>query len=149
MARALTCASSKRQPEFLASEVSVPVLDGDVGQAAPSIRLRDGRVVWARTDRRFSTTELLAVEGDVIQTAVAGVGAQVAVASDHALADALALRPYLAEEQVTMVRRLVTEGDRVAIVVGPAGGATTQTETKRSSGSWTRRRCFGRRNASR
>ncbi len=111
--------------EFLASEVAVPVLDGDSGEAAPSIRLRDGRLVWARTDRRFSTTELLLVEREVITTALAGVGARTAIARERSLHDALALRPYLAEEQTTMVTRLVRDGDRVAIVVGPAGTGKT------------------------
>jgi ATP-dependent exoDNAse (exonuclease V) alpha subunit len=35
------------------------------------------------------------------------------------------LAPFLSEEQVTMVRRLVGDGDRVAIVVGPAGTGKT------------------------
>jgi conjugative relaxase-like TrwC/TraI family protein len=111
--------------EFLGSEVVVPVLDGDAGQAAPSIRLRDGRMVFARTDRRFSTTELLSVERQVIETALAGVGAAAGIARPDALKRALTARPFLSAEQVTMVERLVGDGDRVAIVVGPAGTGKT------------------------
>jgi bifunctional enzyme CysN/CysC len=37
----------------------------------------------------------------------------------------LAARPFLSAEQVTMVQRLVCDGDRVAIVVGPAGTGKT------------------------
>jgi conjugative relaxase-like TrwC/TraI family protein len=111
--------------EFLESEVAVRVLDGDAGQAAPSIRLRDGRMVFARTDRRFSTTELLTIERQVIETALAGVGAAAGIARPEALQRALAVRPFLSDEQVTMVQRLVGDGDRVAIVVGPAGTGKT------------------------
>ena len=111
--------------EFLASEVTVPVLDGNAGDAAPSIRLRDGRLVCTRTDRRFSTVELLAVEKHVIETALAGVGAGRAIARPDALRPALVERPYLADEQVEMVKRLSSDGDAVAIVVGPAGTGKT------------------------
>jgi conjugative relaxase-like TrwC/TraI family protein len=111
--------------EFLGSEVAVPVLDGDDGQVAPSIRLRDGRLVWARTDRRFSTIELLAIEREVIATAVAGLDANAALARPNAVSRALASRPFLSAEQVMMVRRLTGDGDRVAIVVGPAGTGKT------------------------
>jgi hypothetical protein len=111
--------------EFLESDLAVPVLDGDAGQAAPSIRLRDGRLVFARTDRRFSTTELLTVEREVIQTAVAGIGSTAAIARPGDLHRALVARPFLSAEQVTMVQRLVRDGDRVAIVVGPAGTGKT------------------------
>ncbi|MDA0161263.1 relaxase domain-containing protein [Solirubrobacter ginsenosidimutans] len=111
--------------EFLESEVAVRVLDGDAGQAAPSIRLRDGRMVFARTDRRFSTVELLSVERQVIETALAGVGGAAGIARPEALKSALAARPFLSGEQVTMVQRLVGDGDRVAIVVGPAGTGKT------------------------
>jgi conjugative relaxase-like TrwC/TraI family protein len=111
--------------EFVASEVVVPVLDGDGGQAAPSIRLRDGRLVWARTDRRFSTIELLAVEREVIETALAGIGAGVALADRRAVKSALKRRSFLSAEQAEMVERLASDGDRVAIVVGPAGTGKT------------------------
>lgn len=111
--------------EFLGSDVVVPVLDGDAGQAAPAIRLRDGRLVWARTDRRFSTVELLTVEQQVMETALAGVGRGVAVVESSGADSAIARRPFLSAEQQTMVRRLTGDGDTVAIVVGPAGTGKT------------------------
>lgn len=111
--------------EFLETDAVVPVLDGDAGQAAPVIRLRDGRLVWARTDRRFSTAELLTVEQQVIDTALAGVGRGVAVVQPSLADAAIARRPFLSAEQQEMVRRLTGDGDTVAIVVGPAGTGKT------------------------
>jgi hypothetical protein len=111
--------------EFVASDVAVPVLEGDAGQAAPAIRLRDGRLVWARTDRRFSTVELMTVEREVIETAMIGAGGGAAVADPRAVKGALSRRRFLSSEQVVMVERLVGDGYRVAIVVGPAGTGKT------------------------
>lgn len=111
--------------EFVESEAVVPVLDGDVGQAAPAIRLRDGRLVWARTDRRFSTVELLTVEQQVINTALSGLGYGVGVVPRSLAESAIARRPFLSAEQQAMVRRLTGDGDAVAIVVGPAGTGKT------------------------
>jgi len=111
--------------EFVACDEVVAVLDGDAGQAAPAIRLRDGRLVWARTDRRFSTVELMTVEREVIDTALAGVGTGAAIADRDAVKRALSRRGYLSPEQVVMVERLAGDGDRVAIIVGPAGAGKT------------------------
>lgn len=111
--------------EFLDSDGVLAVLDGDAGQAAPAIRLRDGRMVWARTDRRFSTVELLTVEQQVIGTALSGVGRGVAIVAPQLAEAAIGRRPFLSEEQQQMVRRLTGDGDTVAIVVGPAGTGKT------------------------
>ena len=111
--------------EFLDSDGVLPVLDGDAGQAAPAIRLRDGRMVWARTDRRFSTVELLTVEQQVIGTALSGVGRGVATVAPQLAEAAITRRPFLSAEQQRMVRRLTGDGDTVAIVVGPAGTGKT------------------------
>jgi conjugative relaxase-like TrwC/TraI family protein len=87
------------------------------------------RLLGTRTrdvEPRYSTPELLRLEERVINDALALRGARRGAANPRATEDALARRPFLAEEQRTMVRRLTLEGDGVVVVVGRAGtGKTT------------------------
>jgi conjugative relaxase-like TrwC/TraI family protein len=90
------------------------------------IRLHKGRVAPALgTAGRYSTPELLALEQRIINRALdeRGVGAGVV---DPAVAQsALAARPTIGADQAEMVRRLCVDGDRVQVVVGPAGTGKT------------------------
>ena len=64
---------------------------------------------------------MLTVERFVLDTALAGHGIGAGVADPKAVDAALAARPGLHPEQVTLVRRLTTRGDLVQVVVGKAG----------------------------
>jgi conjugative relaxase-like TrwC/TraI family protein len=75
---------------------------------------------------QYSTPELLAIETRILDDAArlqhAGRGVVVRGFTDSAIDR----RPFLADEQRTMVRRLTQDGDGVAIVIGLAGtGKTT------------------------
>ncbi len=87
------------------------------------------RLLGARArdlEPHYSTPELLALERHVIDEAIALEGAGSGV-TDTALTEAaLAQRPYLADEQRVMVKRLTRDGHGVAVVIGRAGtGKTT------------------------
>ena len=89
---------------------------------------REDGLTWTAcqaADAWKTLARLLAIERELIETALAGVGAAAAIADRRALAHALSARPLLAEEQVVMVQCLARDGDRVAIVVGPAGTGET------------------------
>jgi hypothetical protein len=89
------------------------------------IRRSDGRIVAVGAEPRYSTPELLALEQQVIASAVGRTKASVAVAADRAVEAAVSRRPSLAGEQAAMVRRLTTSGAGVQIVVGKAGAGKT------------------------
>jgi conjugative relaxase-like TrwC/TraI family protein len=79
------------------------------------------------TEVLHTTSELLAVEENLIATAVGqrdthATGAAVTPAVADRL---LARRPELSEEQRSMVRSLVTSGQRTQVVVGKAGAGKT------------------------
>ena len=93
---------------------------------ADVIRRADGRVVPATAEeRRYSTPELLERERAIIDRSLRGQGAGVGVATPDATGRALARRPELSDEQREMVRRLTSDGDAVAVVVGKAGSGKT------------------------
>lgn len=93
---------------------------------ADVIRRADGRVVPATAEeRRYSTPELLERERAIIDRALDGQRAGVGMAAPDATARALARRPELSDEQREMVRRLASDGDAVAVVVGKAGSGKT------------------------
>ena len=75
--------------------------------------------------RRWSTRELLAVEARLVSSAVVGRGRGMGVVAPRQVDAALAARPSLATDQRAMVRHLVSSGDAVATVVGPAGSGKT------------------------
>ncbi len=112
---------------LLRSERVVP-LAADVRELthADVIRRADGRVVAATAEeRRYSTPELLALERTIIDRPLDGRGTNVGVADVGATDRALARRPELSGEQREMVRRLTSDGDAVAVVVGKAGSGKT------------------------
>jgi ATP-dependent exoDNAse (exonuclease V) alpha subunit len=75
---------------------------------------------------QYSTPELLAIETRILDDASrlqrSGRGAVAPEVTDSAIDR----RPFLADEQCTMVRRLTQDGDGVAVIIGRAGtGKTT------------------------
>ena len=76
-------------------------------------------------ERRYTTTELLAVERALLAQSERLGSARRGVVGPVALATGLRRFPLLADEQVAMVRRLVTSGAGVDVVVGKAGAGKT------------------------
>jgi conjugative relaxase-like TrwC/TraI family protein len=111
---------------FLESGVAVRVDSGEARTAAEVIRLRGGRPLpIAPDDCRYSTADLIAIETRLVKAATAGRGAGRGVSSRAQLDAALGRHPALDREQREMVRRLVTDGDAVAVVRGRAGTGKT------------------------
>jgi hypothetical protein len=90
------------------------------------IRRDDGRLIRGDAGEvRYSTPELLALEQQLVASAVASGNAGLAVVED-AQVDAVADRcPSISDEQASMVRRLTTSGAGVEVVVGKAGAGKT------------------------
>ena len=88
--------------------------------------LADARVVALAPSRygtRYSTTELLAIEQRLVDHARTRRGEGTGVVAD--VSTLLAAYPTLSHEQAEMVRRLTTDGDGIAVVVGAAGTGKT------------------------
>lgn len=112
---------------LLTSERVVPLAQ-DVRQLTHSdvVRRADGRLVPATSEeRRYSTPELLALERRIIDTANGTRAGDRGTVPTETLAAVLAARPELSAEQAEMVRRLTTDGDGIAAVVGKAGSGKT------------------------
>jgi len=75
--------------------------------------------------RRWSTTELLAVEQRLVTAATGRTDEQTAVASHQAVREALVAHPTAGADQQAMVRDLCQGGQGVALVVGRAGTGKT------------------------
>jgi conjugative relaxase-like TrwC/TraI family protein len=74
---------------------------------------------------RWSTSELLALERRLVQTAQARATGGTAVVPGEHLRAALAARPGLDADQEAMVRQLTQNGAGVSVVVGHAGSGKT------------------------
>jgi conjugative relaxase-like TrwC/TraI family protein len=109
----------------LASPQVVPLLDPSV-RREQTIQLRDGRTVSAAGYRpRYSTRTMLITERQLLNAADACRGRDVGRAHPDRVDAALAARPNLGPDQVTMVRRLCSDGDQVQVVIGRAGSGKT------------------------
>ncbi len=84
-----------------------------------------GPLVVDLHEGRWTTTEMLALEERVLVTCLDGRQAGAGRAEEGAVARALAARPSLSDEQVAMVRRICTSGDRIDTVVGTPGSGKT------------------------
>jgi conjugative relaxase-like TrwC/TraI family protein len=74
----------------------------------------------------WTTPRLWELEQRVLRAAREGEAAGVAIVEEATLQAVLARHPYLSEEQVSMVRRLTTGGERiVAVAALPGAGKTT------------------------
>ncbi|MGA9596966.1 MAG: AAA family ATPase [Acidimicrobiia bacterium] len=90
------------------------------------MRRRDGSLFpGVRDERRYSTTELLATEQRVIDTAVAGIGAGRWTAPDRLVEARLRRNRHLTDGQRDMVRRFTTSGNGIDVGIGPAGSGKT------------------------
>jgi len=76
-------------------------------------------------EQLHTTRELLSIETCLLSTADAGRLTGTAVVAGNVLEDTLARRPSLSEEQRTAVRRLLSSGDGLEVVVGKAGSGKT------------------------
>jgi conjugative relaxase-like TrwC/TraI family protein len=76
-------------------------------------------------ERRWSTPELLEVEGRLVAGAQARRGEQTGVCAAEAVRQALAEHPTIGADQAGMVRDLCLSGDGVRVVVGKAGTGKT------------------------
>jgi conjugative relaxase-like TrwC/TraI family protein len=89
---------------------------------------REERITEIRPEgARYTTRGLLAAEGELIEAAIAGRGANIAVARPEQL-DAVLAEPRwstLRPEQRRMVEALATDGNRISLVRGDAGTGKT------------------------
>jgi hypothetical protein len=79
----------------------------------------------ALEERRWSTPDLLAVEQQLVTSAIGRTGEQSARISHHVVRDALDAHPTAGPDQQAMVRDLCQGGQGVAVVVGRAGTGKT------------------------
>jgi conjugative relaxase-like TrwC/TraI family protein len=79
----------------------------------------------ALEERRWSTPELLAVEQQLVASAVSRAGEQTAVVSHQAVRAALTAHPTAGEDQQAMLRDVCQGGAGVTVVVGRAGTGKT------------------------
>ncbi|HKT82872.1 MAG TPA: MobF family relaxase, partial [Solirubrobacterales bacterium] len=80
----------------------------------------------------FTTPRIWAMEQRIIKSAREGQAAGAAVADESVVAAVLARHHYLSDEQVQMVRRLTTGGERIVTVAAlPGSGKTTALEATR------------------
>lgn len=108
---------------FLRSERVVVLADGDRRGEVIGV---DGQLVTGlASERSYSTPELLERERRVLDYADRSRGARRGVGRGNAVERALRRRPTIAGEQAEMVRRLVLDGDGVAVVIGQAGTGKT------------------------
>ncbi len=83
-------------------------------------------MVAGKNELRYSTPEMLAIEGQVIEGALARQSEGAGLATPEALATVLAKEFELSEEQKEMLARLATSGHGVEVIAAPAGtGETT------------------------
>jgi conjugative relaxase-like TrwC/TraI family protein len=108
---------------FLGSDRVVVLADGE---RRGEVIGDDGRVVRGLADeRRYSTPELLERERRVLDYADRPLGGRAGVGREGAVDRALMRRPTIAGEQAEIVRRLVLDGDGVAVAIGQAGTGKT------------------------
>ena len=112
---------------LLAADAVVPLIGDGIAAEAPERwrGRRGGRVPVASEERQHSTISHLAIEQRIVERAATGRAAGRGIAAAGTTDVALAERPELSEEQREMVRRLTTDGDAVAVVVGSAGAGKT------------------------
>jgi len=120
---------------FTRPDVLVALGDGLVGAGRTELeeladRFLAERAVSVVTDRaleerRWSTPELLAVEHQLVRSAIGRTGEQTAVVSHQAVGEALVAHPTAGVDQRAMVRDLCQGGQGIALVVGRAGTGKT------------------------
>ena len=103
----------------------VPVLAPAARTSGQLLRVRDdtGRVVRTvdQAERRYTATDLLAAEYELLTRATKRQTAGVAVILTDVVDQVLADHPTLDADQAAMVRTLASDGAGVSVVVGKAG----------------------------
>ena len=117
---------------FLERKGVVRVL-ADPGAGTEHLRTRSGHVVPATSgDRRYTTTELLAAEQRIIDSAVARIGEGTGWVASDMVERVLRFHSHLDGEQADGVRALLSSGNGYDLVIGQAGtGKTTMLEASR------------------
>jgi conjugative relaxase-like TrwC/TraI family protein len=91
----------------------------------PAVRADGTSATPAPTERRWSTTDMLAVEQQLLERADASRGGGSDQLDRQLVEQRLKDRRDLTDEQADMVRRITTSGDGVEVVVGRAGTGKT------------------------
>ncbi|MDP9389410.1 MAG: relaxase domain-containing protein, partial [Actinomycetota bacterium] len=114
---------------FLEDHEVVAVLDTTATlEARQLLRRADGTATTAvAVQRRWSTTEMLAVEQRLLDRAAGSRGVGAGQVDAEVVEQGLAVAPSLSAEQAGMVRAVCGSGDGVQVVVGRAGTGKTYT----------------------
>ncbi|MGH9052672.1 MAG: MobF family relaxase [Acidimicrobiia bacterium] len=90
--------------------------------SSPSMRRRDGGLFPGLIhERRYTTTELLAIEQRMVDRAQTGLGAGRWTAPHSQVETTLRTHPTLTEGQRALVRQVATSGNAIDVGVGAAG----------------------------
>ncbi|MCU1677338.1 MAG: putative ATP-dependent exoDNAse [Frankiales bacterium] len=90
-----------------------------------TVRLEHGHHRRHLGGARYSTPDMLAVEKRLITIATERQGTGVAVADEAIVAQAVASRPLLADEQATLIEAVTRSGDGVQVIRAAAGTGKT------------------------
>lgn len=97
----------------------------DTSRPAAVIRRADGRTISAGAGATYSTVTMLALEREITERFVDGFDRDQSIVAEDVLDATVAQQPSLGEDQEKMVRAICTSGDRVQLVLGPAGAGKT------------------------
>lgn len=105
----------------------VPIIDGSANLPGHQVLLSAAGTVTTSSliERRWSTTELLEVEQELLQTAASSQGLGMAQLPIEVVDGFLATRTELSDEQAALVRQITVSGNGVDLVVGRAGSGKT------------------------
>ena len=112
--------------QTLADPRVIPLQASAHGPVGTMRRRANGRAIdTPATGPRYSTQDLLDLEGRLVDRAVADTDQTLGVADEECVVAALSLRPTLSEEQLEMVATLTTSGRAVDVVIAAAGTGKT------------------------
>ena len=112
--------------ETLADPRVVPLQPSQHGAVGTMRRRANGRAIdTPTTGPRYSTQDLLDLEGRLVDRAVADTDQPLGIADEDSVVAALTSRPTLSEEQLEMVATLTTSGRAVDVVIAAAGTGKT------------------------
>jgi conjugative relaxase-like TrwC/TraI family protein len=104
----------------------------------PTLLRRDGASVWDPPGAtRYTTREMLTIEGRILHAAQIGRAASVGLVAPETLASAVANEPTpLGADQHDALRAITSQGRRIEAVIGPAGTGKT-TMLRVAATAWT------------
>lgn len=97
----------------------------DSSRPGAVIRRADGRTVTAGTGATYSTVTMLSLEREITDRLRAGFDQNAATVDEDVLQAGSDRQTALGQDQEDMVRAICTSGDRVQLVLGPAGSGKT------------------------